>query len=71
MSGDYVECRSDHDYVGHPRAFVWLGKRFQVSDVLVQNHTPVGFQFTVRTVDAQLFELDYNTNADEWTVKQP
>jgi hypothetical protein len=66
-----VECRSDHDYIGHPLAFVWHGMHLQVADVLVQNRTPGGFHFHVRTTDTQIFELDYDTITGEWTVTQP
>ena len=65
---DRVECRSDHDYIGHPLAFYWQDKRLEVSEVLVQIHTPHGYSFRVRNNDFGIFELIYDTNTDEWSV---
>ena len=65
---DRVECRSDHDYIGHPLAFYWQDKRLEVSEVLVQIHTPHGYSFQVRNNDFGIFELIYDTNTDEWSV---
>jgi hypothetical protein len=67
---DRVECRSDHDYIGHPLAFYWQDKRLEVSEVLVQNRTPYGYSFQVRNKDFGIFELIYDTNTDEWSVHQ-
>jgi hypothetical protein len=65
---DRVECRSDHDYIGHPLAFYWQDKRLEVSEVLVQIRTPLGYSFRVRNKDFGIFELIYDTNTDEWSV---
>jgi hypothetical protein len=65
-----VECRSDHDYIGRPLAFEWQGKRFIVDDVLLENRTPAGFQFKVRTADNEAFELDYEIITEAWTIHQ-
>ncbi len=70
MVADWVECRSDHDYVGHPQAFSWQGARYEVADILLQYRTPSGYQFQVRTTGAEIFELIYDTNADQWSVHQ-
>jgi hypothetical protein len=71
MTGDWVECRSDHDYIGHPLAFAWQGQHFEVAEVVGESRTPGGFHFRVRTTDAQVFELDYDITTDHWTVNQP
>jgi hypothetical protein len=68
--GDRVECRSDHDYIGHPLAFYWQDKRLEVAQVLMQNRTPRGYTFQVRNNDFGLFELIYDPNTDEWSVYQ-
>jgi hypothetical protein len=68
--GDRVECRSDHDYIGHPLAFFWQDKRLLVAQVLVQNRTPTGYSFQVRNKEFGIFELDYDTNTHEWSVHQ-
>ncbi len=67
---DRVECRSDHDYLGHPLAFYWQGKRLEVAEVLLQNRTPHGYSFQVRNNDFGIFELIYDTDTDEWSVHQ-
>ena len=68
--GDRVECRSDHDYFGHPLAFYWQDMRLEVAEVLSQNRTPHGYTFRVRNIDFGLFELDFDINTDEWSVQQ-
>jgi hypothetical protein len=70
MTSARVECRSDHDYIGHPLAFYWQNKRLEVAEVLVQNRTPQGYSFRVRNEDFGMFDLDYDTNTDEWSVHQ-
>lgn len=70
MNADWVECRSDHDYIGRPLAFTWQGNRFEIADVIIQNQTPLGYQFQVRTTDDEIFELDYDTHTDQWSVQQ-
>ena len=67
---DRVECRSDHDYIGHPLAFYWQDKRLVVAEVLVQIRTPHGYSFQVRNRDFGIFELIYDTSTDEWSVYQ-
>ena len=68
--GDRVECRSDHDYIGRPLAFYWQGKRLEVAQVLAQNRTPFGYTFKVLNDDLGIFELDFDTNKDAWSVHQ-
>jgi len=70
MTEDLVNCRADHDYPGRPLAFTWQGIRFEVADVLVQYRTPQGCQFHVRTMDANIFGLDYDITTDTWSVHQ-
>jgi hypothetical protein len=69
MSGDRVECRSDHDYTGRPLAFYWQDQRLEVAEVLVQYRTPQGLTYQVQTDGSGIFKLDYDTNADEWSVQ--
>jgi hypothetical protein len=70
MTSARVECRSDHDYIGRPLAFTWQDKRLEVAEVLVQIHTPQGYSFRVRSKDLGIFELDYHSNTDDWSVQQ-
>ncbi len=68
MAPDRVICRSDHDYPGYPLAFYWQEQRLEVAQILIHNHTPGGYSFRVRTEAEGIFELDYDINADEWSV---
>ena len=65
-----VEVRSDHDYIGRPLAFTWHDERLEVTEVLLQNHTPLGYTFKVRNEKQGIFELDYDISTDQWSVEQ-
>ena len=67
-SSERVICRSDHDYLGYPLAFYWQGQRLEVSQLLVENHTPTGYTFRVRTGESDIFELSYEPSTDQWSV---
>jgi hypothetical protein len=67
---DQVICHSDHAYLGYPLAFYWQGQRLEVTEILEQIRTPLGYSFRVRNVEFGIFKLDYDLNADEWTVDQ-
>jgi hypothetical protein len=67
---DRVICRSDHAYIGDPLAFYWQDQRLEVSEVLLQNRTPTGYTFRVRTVESGIFELRYDLDTDQWSVEQ-
>jgi hypothetical protein len=69
MTPDRVECRSEYDYIGRPLAFYWQDQRLEVSEVLVQYRTPFGFTYQVQTYGSGIFRLDYDTNADKWSVQ--
>ena len=70
MASARVECRSDHDYIGHPLVFYWQDQRLEVTEILAQNRTPQGYSFRVRNEGLGMFELDYDINTDEWSVHQ-
>jgi hypothetical protein len=70
MTSTRVECRSDHDYIGRPLAFYWQDIRLKVTNILAQSQTPLGYTFQVATEDFGIFELDYDTNSDQWSVQQ-
>jgi hypothetical protein len=67
---DAVEMRSDHDYIGRPLAFTWHNKRLEVTEVLLQSRTPLGYNFKVRIEKQGIFELDYDGSTDQWSVEQ-
>ncbi len=70
MPGDIVECRSDHNYIGHPLAFYWQGTRLEVVDILSEKRTPQGYTFRVLAASFGEFELVYDANTDQWSVDQ-
>ena len=63
-----VEVRSDHDYIGHPLAFEWQGVRLEVIEVISQTRNPHGYSFRVLNQDFGIFELNYDTQSDQWSV---
>jgi hypothetical protein len=65
-----VECRSDHAYIGHPRAFYWQDVRLEVAEVLQEKRTPTGHSFLVRTAQGDQFELDFDIDSDQWSIHQ-
>ena len=65
-----VICRSDHDYIGYPLAFYWQDHRLEVSEVLAQNRTPLGYTFKVSNEEYGIYILTYDLNTDEWSVHQ-
>ena len=68
--GDLVECRSDHAYVGYPKAFFWQGMRLEVDQVATEIRTPAGYSFQVRSMDHGIFILAYDIYTDQWSVEQ-
>ncbi len=70
MDADRVIVRSDHDYLGEPRAFYWQDQYMEVDQVLSRKHTPSGYSFRVRNEHFGIFELVYDLNADQWSVQQ-
>jgi hypothetical protein len=65
-----VICRSDHAYIGYPLAFYWQDQRLEVSEVLLEYHSPTGYTFRVRTHESGIFELVYDLRTDQWSVRQ-
>jgi hypothetical protein len=69
MTGDRVECRSDHDYIGYPRAFYWQDQHLEVAQVIQEKRTPTGHSFLVRTTQGDHFLLNYEIDSDQWSVQ--
>jgi hypothetical protein len=65
---DIVECRSSASYAERPLAFTWQGQRLEVVEILSRWRTPAGLGFRVCTEQAEVFELVYNENVDEWSI---
>ena len=64
-----VECYSGHTYAQEPRAFVWQGRRCQVTRVERRWRAPEGPAFCVQVQSGDSFELWYNERADRWTIR--
>lgn len=63
-----VECYSGGEYAERPRALYWQGRRLEIAEVLLSWRTPGGKRFRVRTADQCAFELDYQAQADAWSI---
>lgn len=68
--GDQVECRANHEYPGTPLAFYWQSQRLEVAEVIFQKRTPSGLIYLVRNTELGLFELFYEIDTDDWSVRQ-
>ena len=66
-----VECRSDTEYAERPIALHWQEKRLEIVEIISRWRTPDSKCFRVRTVDDQIFELEYNQAASSWQIRQP
>lgn len=66
---DTVECHSGFAYAERPVALTWQGKRQQVAVILDEGRTPGGRFFRVRTVEGQLFRLEYDEANDAWQIQ--
>lgn len=65
-----VECYSGSRYAERPKAFYWEGSRLEVEAVDVEQRTPSGRFFRVRTWDKGVYDLIYDEVRDDWQVKQ-
>ena len=66
---DAVECRSDTEYAERPLSLIWLGRRYEIAEIISQWHGPGEKGFRVKTVDGFAFELAYHEISDDWNVQ--
>lgn len=66
---EQVECRSDWRYAQRPLAFTWQGTHYQVKEIVAEQRTPNGIDFLVRTNQAELFQLGYYKNSNQWNIQ--
>lgn len=66
---DRVECYSGHTYAQEPRALVWHGGRYRVTQVEERWRTPEGPAFRVTADSEEVFELRYHELEDRWTIR--
>jgi hypothetical protein len=63
-----VECYSGHTHAQEPRALLWEGRRYAVTEVEARWRTPDGPVFRVRTEPGQRFDLHYYELEDRWAI---
>ena len=68
-TGVIVDCRSDASYAERPLTFAWEGQRLEVAEILSRWRAPNGAGFRVRTAQELVFDLFYDENTDEWSIK--
>ena len=66
---DTVECRSDTDYAERPLAVEWLGRRYEVAEILARWRGPLERGFRVKTAEGQAFDLTYQDSTERWHVQ--
>ncbi len=66
-----VICRSDSSYAERPIGLIWSGQRLEIQVIVDRWRTPEGKGFRVVTSDDQVFELFYNEQWIEWSIRQP
>jgi hypothetical protein len=71
MIDSQVLCRSDSSYAERPVSLIWNGQRLDIRAILDRWRTPEGKWFRVVTGDEQIFELFYNEQWNEWSIRQP
>ena len=64
-----VECRSDSTFAERPLSVIWLGRRYEVADIIARWRGPEEKGFRVTTTDSQVFEITYREIPDEWNVQ--
>jgi len=63
-----VKCYSGYVYPEEPRSFIWQGKELRMKSVEKAWQEPGRRLFKVVTEDGKLFELCYNSTADQWSA---
>ncbi len=64
-----VECYAGSTYPERPRALLWQGTRYLVSEVIARRREPEGVGFLVRcTPDDAVFDLFYLIKSDQWLI---
>ena len=70
-----VECYSGYKANERPVAFIFHGRRMEISDILdrwyeggIDPQAPVIDYFKIKTADGNVFILRYEKEADAWMV---
>ena len=65
-----VSCYSGHTYAERPISFTWRGVEYQVAEVEKEWRQPGKKCFRVKTGDSKSFQLCYNEDQEEWSLKE-
>jgi hypothetical protein len=71
----HVECHSGYKANEYPVAFMALGRRWEISEIVdrwyeggIKPERPVVNYFKVKTSEGSIFILRYDTHADLWSI---
>ena len=71
-----VECRSGYKINEYPVAFIFQGRRWEVSEILdrwyeggVKSERPIIDYFRIKTKEGRVFILMYAGHLDEWFIR--
>jgi len=71
-----VECRSGYKINEYPVAFIFQGRRWDVSEILdrwyeggVKSERPIIDYFRIKTKEGRVFILMYAGHLDEWFIR--
>jgi len=79
-SGQHIQVEAYSGYKANERpvAFIFHGRRMEISDILdrwydggIDPQAPVIDYFKVKTADGNVFILRYETEADAWMMVNP
>lgn len=65
---DRVECLSGYTYADRPIAFISMGQKRRIKEILARWQIPGARRFRVRVDDDDTFELCYDEMRDEWQI---
>ena len=64
-----VECYSGYKYGERPTAVLSEENRYEITQILREWKSPTAYFFQVLTADEQAFELKFESDCDEWSVR--
>lgn len=64
-----VECYSSTKYGERPTAIVFEQARLEITEIVKSWRNPTGMIFQVKTNNNRTFELIYDEDSDQWSVR--
>jgi len=68
--GIQVQCFSGYTYADRPDSFVYQQQTYKVDWIEREWREPGEMHFRVCTEDSKSFELCYNEQIDEWSIRR-